>query len=240
MPAGILMAKEEDVVTAVAAAPVTFDRNLPTQLETRLKNPGLPRANTAPSAEKPESQVEPLAQCDQKSVLQQHIHFFDRDKNGIIYPWETYAGFDAPCTRNAHSPPPSFRALGWNFFASGIFTMFINGTMSYGTLDSWIPNPLFPIYVKNAHRLKHGSDSEVYDTEGRFVPEKFEEIFSKYDKDGKKALTLSELWKFTEAVRNAYDPYGWFQIEKDLLSKKEAQKQAKKDSKEVKLAAKRK
>lgn len=31
--------------------------------------------------------------------------------------------------------------------------------------------------------------AEVFDTEGRFVPEKFEEIFSKYDKENKGGLS---------------------------------------------------
>lgn len=34
-----------------------------------------------------------------------------------------------------------------------------------------------------------GSDSGVYDTEGHFIPQKFEELMSKYDKDGKGGLT---------------------------------------------------
>ncbi len=41
-------------------------------------------------------------------------------------------------------------------------------------MQGWLVNPLLPININKMHRTKHGSDSEVYDTEGRFVPEKFE------------------------------------------------------------------
>ncbi|KAJ3119786.1 hypothetical protein HK101_007122, partial [Irineochytrium annulatum] len=75
---------------------------------------------------------------------------------------------------------------------------------------SWIPNPLFPIYVANIHRCKHGSDSGVYDDEGRFIPQKFEEIFSKFDKESNGSLSLKELWDMTQEIRNVMDPFGWF------------------------------
>ena len=55
-------------------------------------------------------------------------------------------------------------------------------------LECRIPDPQFPIIIKNVDRCKHGSDSETYDTEGNYVPQKFEEVFSKYAKTRKDGL----------------------------------------------------
>lgn len=59
------------------------------------------------------------------------------------------------------------------------FRSLIHPTFSFFTLSSWIPDPFFRIRVKSIHRARHGSDTGVYDSQGRFVSAKFEEIFEK-------------------------------------------------------------
>jgi len=43
----------------------------------------------------------------------------------------------------------------------------------------------------------------------RFVPEKFEEVFSKFAKNDKTRLHLDEILALTNANMNAYDLFGW-------------------------------
>nr|CAB3470218.1 unnamed protein product [Digitaria exilis] len=106
--------------------------------------------------------------------LQRHVAFFDRDKDGVIYPSETYQERERKYKENEKAP--AFK---------------------------------LPIYVKNIQKGKHGSDSGVYDANGRFVPEKFEEIFKKHAQTRPDALTGKELQELLKANREPKDFKGW-------------------------------
>lgn len=176
--------------TTAQGAPVTFDRPLPTDLT--FPKPWMSRALEAVDNEHPYgTEGYPNKNL---TVLQQHVDYFDLNHDGKIYPWETFQGF---------------RKLGFNIFLSFLSMLFINGAFSYATLPSWIPSPFFVIYTENIHRAKHGSDSESYDTEGRFVPTKFEEMFSKYAKTSPDRMNFNELLHMTTSMQNAYDFFGW-------------------------------
>ncbi|CAJ1932640.1 unnamed protein product [Sphenostylis stenocarpa] len=129
-----------------------------------------------------------------QNVLQKHVGFFDRNQDGIIYPWETFRGF---------------RAIGCGYFLSFVAAIFINGGLSHKTRPGKFPSLLLPIEVKNIKRAKHGSDSGVYDSEGRFVPSKFEEIFRKHARTHADALTSDELKGLLKANREPKDYAGW-------------------------------
>ncbi|XP_027361600.1 probable peroxygenase 4 [Abrus precatorius] len=129
-----------------------------------------------------------------ENVLQKHVAFFDRNDDGIIYPWETFQGF---------------RAIGCGIPLSTVAAIFINFGLSRKTRPDKFPSIFLPIEVKNIQRGKHGSDSGVYDSEGRFVPSKFEEIFSKHSRTHPGALTADELMGMLKANRVPKDYGGW-------------------------------
>lgn len=183
----------DTIVTSVPGVPVTVQRPPPLGLDQKIPQPGVPRANKAISAENLKGSSPSLAREDY-TVLQQHCDFFDRDNDGVMWPWDTYIGF---------------RRLGFGRILSTIAVPFIHGSFSYPTSPSILPDPFFRIWLKNIHRGKHGSDSEVYDTEGRFVPEKFEEIFSKYDRNNKNGLDWNDIQSLILGNMNIVDPVGW-------------------------------
>lgn len=59
------------------------------------------------------------------------------------------------------------------------------------------------------HKANHGSDSLTYDQEGRFRPQQFEEIFTKYDRDAKGGLNKWEILDFWKGQRLVWDFFGW-------------------------------
>jgi peroxygenase len=155
-----------------------------------VEQPGVARFSEA--ADKFHPHGSPNAPKD-RSVLQQHVDYFDRNHDGVINVLDTYVGF---------------RKLGFNiFFCMGAMVV-IHSAFSIAT-SGW-PDPLLRIYVDNIHKAKHGSDSGVYDTEGRFIPQKFEEIFSKWDKDQDDFLSLRDLIAMGRDLSVVNDFFGWF------------------------------
>lgn len=76
-----------------------------------------------------------------QTVLQQHVLFWDRDGDGVIYPYDTYVGF---------------RELGFNILFCLLAVMIININFSYPTrlALSYLPDPFFRVYVDSIHKAK--------------------------------------------------------------------------------------
>jgi peroxygenase len=156
---------------------------------------GTARVNIAPSAECPFGSLTNgwAEKHAHQTVLQQHCDFFDQNRDGVVTPYDTFVGFNR---------------LGFGILLSIIAAFIIHINFSYPTSNGWLPDPLFRINLKNMHRTKHGGDTGTYDNEGRFIPQKFEEIFTKYA-DGRDYLTFWDTVNMLKGQRNVSDPIGW-------------------------------
>ncbi|XP_038985559.1 probable peroxygenase 5 [Phoenix dactylifera] len=125
--------------------------------------------------------------------LQKHVSFFDRNKDGVIYPTETYEGF---------------RAIGCSIPLSAMSAPLIHAFLSPKTNNGSLPAITLPIIVANIAKGKHESDTGAYDTTGMFVPEKFEEIFrSMHMHTNPNALTSDELKEMLKANQQPNDQW---------------------------------
>ncbi|KAJ3699354.1 hypothetical protein LUZ61_003059 [Rhynchospora tenuis] len=89
--------------------------------------------------------------------------------------------------------------IGLATYAAGLIVGGLNGT---------IPGVFNPVYVENIKKGIHRSHSGAYDKEGRFVLEKFEQVFTKFGKTKPNALTLPEIDQLIEGHKEPNDPLG--------------------------------
>ncbi|TAQ87136.1 hypothetical protein B7494_g4520 [Chlorociboria aeruginascens] len=154
--------------------------------EETLKLPGTARANLAVSAETPNGTEKWAANHKHQTVLQQHISFFDPDKDGIIWPSDIYT---------------KFRDLGFNFLICIFAVLFICPLSSLKSRPHFFPDPFFRIYLSNINKVKHASDSATFDNEGRYIPQMFEDIFAKYASGDKQSITGWEIYTYLGGKR---------------------------------------
>ena len=110
-----------------------------------------------------------------RTPLQRHVDFFDRNSDGTTTVPETYQGL---------------RALGLGRVISGAGALGINLGLAHKTGAPWYS---LTIHNDNIHLGKHDSDSGVYDGQGNVDAAKFAEMFQKHDHNQDGALDKAEI-----------------------------------------------
>jgi hypothetical protein len=118
------------------------------------------------------------AKDTRRSALRRHCDFWDADQDGVIYPWDIFIGF---------------RKLGFNIALCLWAAVTMAACSSYSTQKSFLPHPLFAIYLDNVNRNRHGSTTGAYDLDAELDTRRFDAIFEKYAK-GKDYLTWRTMY----------------------------------------------
>jgi len=134
-------------------------RRNPGRTPTAAARAGRPGPRAPRSATKSRSRTE----------LQKHVDFFDTNHDGKITLFDTYCGL---------------RRLGLGAVRSAAFAGVINAALGWSTSGA----PSLTVDAERIHAGKHGSDTGVYDKNGRFSLPRFRRLFARYDADREGAL----------------------------------------------------
>lgn len=83
---------------------------------------------------------------------------------------------------------------------------------SYPTQDTWWPDPFFSILLKNISRCRHGSDTQAYDNQGNFRPERLDLLLKQIPRQPglPNAISFVDGLLMTQYMRDSYDFFGFF------------------------------
>ena len=112
----------------------------------------------------------------ERTALQKHADFFDGNGNNVITVSETYDGL---------------RRLGIDPIRSSAFAVAINLGLGRSTGAAWYEP--YNVYLAAIEKGKHASDTDIYDDGGAFDTSRFDVIWKKYDLNGNKEISESEL-----------------------------------------------
>ncbi len=131
----------------------------------------------------------PAIDWDDMTALQRHVAFFDYDGDGYVTLGEDYRGL---------------RALGLDPVSSAAFATIINGALGTSTIGY----PSLTISIYGIAGAVHGSDTGIYDSQGRFNEEQFDRLFADWDKNGDGGLNALELARRTVVEADLWDVFG--------------------------------
>ena len=142
----------------------------------------------------------PSAGKHQTTALAKHVGFFDANGNGKITVGESRERL------------AELGVDGLKGYAGAAAVNFVIASMVAGY-------PALTIDLSRIQKSKHDSDSDVFDANGEFDPNKFEELFTRFDKNNDGALDGDEISDFLTRNRESFFGSALAQLELPILLK---------------------
>ena len=163
-----------------------------------------PTSTSAPTSDSVSTPVDsyegprPQPGKHQTTALAKHVGFFDVNGNGKITVSESRERLG------------ELGVDGLSGYAGAAAVNFVIASMVAGY-------PALTIDLSQIQKSKHDSDSDVFDKNGEFAAQKFNELFERFDKNGDNALDGDEISDFLTRNREGFFGSALAQLELPIL-----------------------